>query len=241
MTWDKVSGDLTRDDKNKQRWAGGPITGDNTGVEVYCTVFALAESPLDPKILWAGSDDGLVHVSQNGGIRWDNVTANIPDFPDWGTVVCIEPSVFSRGAAYLVADAHRLDDVQPYIWKTNDYGKTWKRITETLAAETYAHVVREDPRRKGLLYLGTERGVMFSLNDGEMWQPLQLNMPTVAVHDLVVKDRDLVVGTLGRSIWILDDLTALREWKPNIAEKTSHLFSIQSAATLALSWYCKRS
>jgi photosystem II stability/assembly factor-like uncharacterized protein len=229
QTWDKISGDLTRDDKNKQRWSGGPITGDNTGVEVYCTVFALAESPLDAKVLWAGSDDGLVHVSRNGGIRWDNVTANVPDFPDWATVVCIEASPFHAGTAYLVADAHKLDDLHPYLWKTNDYGQTWKKITDSLASDVYAHALREDPKRKGLLYLGTERGVMFSSDDGDTWQPLQLNLPTVPVHDLVVKDRDLVVGTLGRSIWILDDVTALREWKPNVAQKTSHLFSIQSA------------
>lgn len=229
QSWDKVSPDLTRDDKNKQRWSGGPITGDNTGVEVYGTIFALAESPKDPKQLWAGSDDGLVSIARDGGIRWENVTANIPDLPDWASIRCIEPSTFDAGTAYLVADAHRLDDYRPHIWKTADFGQTWKKISDGLAQDVYAHVIREDPRRKGLLYLGTERGVMLSFDAGETWKPLQLNLPTVAVHDLVVKNNDLVVGTMGRSIWILDDLTAIREWTPAVANAPKQLFAIQPA------------
>jgi photosystem II stability/assembly factor-like uncharacterized protein len=227
QSWEKLGGDLTRDDKNKLRWSGGPITGDNTGVEVYCTIFALAESPKDPKVLWAGSDDGLVHVTRNGGTRWENVTANVPDLPDWATILCIEASPFDARTAYLVADAHRLDDYHPYLWKTTDYGATWAKITDGLPSEVYCHVVREDPKRKGLLYLGTERGVMFSGDAGKSWKPLKLNMPTVAVHDLVVKDNDLVVGTNGRSVWILDDLTPVREWSKLIAGKVQHLFAIQ--------------
>ncbi len=234
QTWDKISLDLTRDDKNKQRWSGGPITGDNTGAEVYGTIFALAESPRDPKILWAGSDDGLVHVSRDGGIRWENVTANIPDLPDWGTVKCIEASAFDNGAAYLIVDAHRLDNYHPYVWKTSDFGKTWKKLGEDLDPEVHCHVIREDLKRKGLLYLGTERRVMFSTNDGESFQPLQLNMPTVAIHDLVVKDNDLVVGTNGRAIWIFDDLTPIREWTPTVGNKLNHLFTLQPA----IRWRC---
>ena len=229
QSWDKISLDLTRDDKQKQRWSGGPITGDNTGVEVYGTIFALAESPRDPKVLWTGSDDGLVHVSRDGGIRWENVTPNILDMPDWGTVKCIEPSSFDNGTAYLVVDAHRLDNYQPYVWKTADFGKSWKKLGDDLDPETHCHVIREDPKRKGLLYLGTERRVMFSSNDGETWQPLQLNMPTVAIHDLVVKDNDLVVGTNGRALWIFDDLTPIREWSPAVGSKLNHLFPLQSA------------
>ena len=227
QSWEKISLDLTRDDKQKQRWSGGPITGDNTGVEVYGTIFALAESPRDQKILWAGSDDGLVHVTRDGGIRWENVTPNIPDLPDWGTVRCIEASTFDSGTAYLVADAHRLDNYHPYVWKTGDFGKTWKKLSDDLDPEVYCHVIREDPKRKGLLYLGTERRVLFSTDDGDTWQPLQLNMPAVAVHDLVVKDNDLVMGTMGRGIWILDDLTSIREWTPAVAAKLNHLFAIQ--------------
>ncbi len=229
QSWDKISADLTRDDKSKQRWSGGPITGDNTGVEIYGTIFALAESPKDSKILWAGSDDGLVHVSSNGGTRWTNVTANIPDFPEWATVVCIEPSPFDANAAYLVADAHRLDDYRPYAWKTEDLGKTWTKINEGLSPDVYLHVIREDPKKKGLLYLGSERGVMYSPDAGSTWKTLKLNLPSVAVHDLVVKNNDLVVGTMGRSIWILDDLTPIREWSVAIAEKKSHLFTIPPA------------
>lgn len=229
QSWEKISIDLTRDDKQKQRWSGGPITGDNTGVEVYCTIFALAESPRDPKILWSGSDDGLVHVSRDGGLRWVNVTPNIPDLPDWGTVRCIEASAFDSGTAYLVVDAHRLDNYHPLVWKTSDYGATWKKLTEGLDPDIYCHVVREDPKRKGLLYLGTERRVMVSHNDGEDWKPLRLNMPTAAVHDLVVKNSDLVVGTMGRGIWIFDDLTPIREWTPSVGDKLNHLFTVQPA------------
>ncbi len=229
QSWEKISDDLTRDDKNKQRWSGGPITGDNTGVEVYCTIFAIAESPKDAKVLWTGSDDGLVHVARDGGVRWNNVTANIPDLPDWATIVCIEPSAFDARTAYLVADAHRLDDNRPYVWKTTDCGKTWKSIVTALAPDVFCHVIREDPKHKGLLYLGTERGVQFSPDDGKTWKPLQLNLPTVAVHDLVIKDNDLVLGTQGRSVWIFDDLMPIREWTRSIGTKANHLFTIQPA------------
>jgi photosystem II stability/assembly factor-like uncharacterized protein len=229
QSWEKLGGDLTRDDKNKQRWSGGPITGDNTGVEIYCTIFALAESPKDAKVLWAGSDDGLVHVTRDGGIRWNNVTSNVPDLPDWATISCIEASPFDAGTAYLVADAHRLDDYRPYVWKTTDFGMSWARIIEGLSPEVYCHVVREDPKRKGLLYLGTEKGVAFSQDFGATWKPLLLNLPTVAVHDLVVKGNDLVIGTTGRSLWILDDLTPIRDWSEALRDKAQHLFAIQPA------------
>jgi photosystem II stability/assembly factor-like uncharacterized protein len=229
QTWEKASPDLTRNDRGKQKWSGGPITGDNTGVETYCTIFALAESPKNSEVLWTGSDDGLVHVTRDGGKKWDNVTASIPDFPDWGTVQCVEPSRHDEGTAYLVAEAHRLDDDRPYVWKTTNFGKTWTKLGDTLPQNEYAHVLREDPKRKGLLYLGTERKVWFSFDDGKSWQPLRLNMPTVAVHDLVVKGNDLVVGTNGRSIWILDDLTAIREWQPKVASQPVHLFPISDA------------
>lgn len=210
-TWTAISGDLTRNDKSKQKWSGGPITGDNTGVETYCTIFAVAESPVKAGLIWAGSDDGLVHLTQDGGKNWANCTKNIPDFPEWGTVKTIEASRFDAGVAYLVADAHRMDDMRPYLWKTSDYGKTWKRLTAKLPQDVYLHVVREDPKKRGLLYLGTERGLMFSADDGTTWQPLKANFPTVAVHDLAVKDNDLVVATHGRSFWVFDDLTPVRE------------------------------
>jgi photosystem II stability/assembly factor-like uncharacterized protein len=209
-TWHKISPDLTRNERSKQQWSGGPITGDNTGAEVYCTIFAIAESPRRQGLLWAGSDDGLVHVSPDAGKTWDNVTANIPGLPEWGTVVCIEPSPFDEAVAFLVVDAHRLDDTRPYLYKTADLGKTWRRLSDRLPQDVYLHAVREDPARKGLLYVGTERGVVFSLDDGGTWRELKLNLPTAAVHDLVVKDNDLVVATHGRSLWIFDDLTPVR-------------------------------
>lgn len=229
-TWTPISGDLTRNDKSKQKWAGGPITGDNTGVETYCTVFVIAESPLRKDLIWAGSDDGLVHVTEDGGKTWRNVTAGIPGLPEWGTVSMIEPSPFDAGTAYLAVDAHRLDDMQPYLWKTTDLGRTWKRLDAGLPRDVYLHSVREDPARRGFLYLGSERGVAFSRDDGASWHSLKLNLPTVAVHDLAVKDDSLVLGTHGRSAWIFDDLARIRDPLPDPAgAETSLLLPVPDA------------
>jgi photosystem II stability/assembly factor-like uncharacterized protein len=227
VRWKAISPDLTRNDRTKQKWSGGPITGDNTGAEYYDTIFALAESPRQEGVLWAGSDDGLVHVTQDGGKTWTNVTQNVPGIPEWGTVDCVEPSLFDAATAYLVVDNHRMDDMHPYLYKTTDFGKTWKSLATGLPQDVYLHAVREDPKRKGMLYVGTERGVAFSRDDGATWQQLKLNLPTVAVHDLVVKDNDLVVGTTGRSIWIFDDLTPIREYAKRLAEQEVHLFGVQ--------------
>jgi len=227
QSWTAISPDLTRDDKSKQHWSGGPISGDNTGVEHYDTIFAIAESPLEKGLIWVGSDDGLVHVTRDGGANWTDVTANMPKFPDWATVSLIEPSPFDAASAYVVIDAHRLDDMRPYLFKTADYGKTWKSLSARLPQDVYLHAVREDPKRRGLLYLGTERGVAFSKDDGASWTQLGLNLPTVAVHDLVVKGDDLVLGTHGRSIWILDDLTPIRETAPAVEAEAVHLFPVQ--------------
>jgi photosystem II stability/assembly factor-like uncharacterized protein len=229
QTWEAISPDLTRDDEAKQRWSGGPITGDNTGVEYYCTIFAMAESPLQKGLLWVGSDDGLVHVSRDDGASWTSVTENIPGLPEWGTVSIIEPSPFAAGTAYLVVDNHRMDDPSPYLWKTTDYGATWSSLSGGLPDDVYLHSVREDPGKPGHLYLGTEQGVAWSPDEGATWIPLRLNLPTVAVHDLRVKDGDLVVGTHGRSIWILDDLTPLREWTAEIEARPVHLFPVEAA------------
>jgi photosystem II stability/assembly factor-like uncharacterized protein len=229
QTWAAISPDLTRDDKTKQKWAGGPITGDNTGVETYCTIFAIAESPRQKDVIWVGSDDGLVHVTRDGGKSWKNVTAAMTGIPQWGTISLIEPSPFDGGAAYVVVDAHRLDDMRPYLLKTTDYGQSWKRLDGSLASDVYLHAVREDPKKRGQLYLGTERGVMFSVNDGDTWQSLQLNLPTVAVHDLIVKDDDLVLATHGRSLWILDDLTPVRQMTPQVVAEPLFLFPPRDA------------
>ncbi len=221
--WTAISKDLTRNDRSKQRWSGGPITGDNTGVEVYGTLFALAES--SKGLLWAGSDDGLVHVTRDGGKKWENVTPGLTKvgLPEWGTVRCIEPSPFDARTAYVVVEAHRMDDRKPYLFKTTDLGKTWSDLTAKMPADGYLHVVREDPKKRGLLYAGSERGVLFSTDDGATWEQLKLNLPTVSVTDLVVKEDDLVVGTNGRSIWILDDLTPLRLGEPAKGAKATLL------------------
>jgi len=222
QTWEIISPDLTRDDESKQQWAGGPITGDNTGVEFYGTIFAVAESPLEKGVIWTGSDDGLVHVTRDDGETWTDVT---PFFaPEWATVVTIEASRFDAGTAYVVFDAHRLDDESPYIWRTRNYGSTWSSIADGLDSEIYLKVVREDTKKPGLLYLGTERGVMVSHDDGDNWDWLRLNMPTVAIADLAVAGDDLVVGSLGRAAYVLDDLTAVREMSDDIARAPAHLF-----------------
>jgi len=223
QSWQAISPDLTRNDATKQKWSGGPITGDNTGVEFYNTIFAVAESPLERGLIWAGSDDGLVHVTRDSGGTWSDVTP--PGVPEWGTVTTIEASRWDAGSAYVVVEAHRLDDETPYLFKTSDFGHSWKSLTAGLDPEVYLHVVREDTRRRGMLYLGTERGVMVSRDDGATWQSLRLNMPTVAVVDLVVAGDDLVVGTLGRSAWILDDLTPVREMTPEIVAAPEYFFA----------------
>ncbi|MGF1578985.1 MAG: glycosyl hydrolase [Gemmataceae bacterium] len=224
-TWKQVSKDLTTDDKDKQKWAGGPITGDNTSAEYFCTIFSLAESPLKQGVLWAGSDDGLVHITRNGGETWTDVTKNIPGMPPLGTVSCIEASPFHSGTAYIVVDCHRLDNMKPYLYKTTDFGKTWTNLSRKMPQDIYLHVVRCDPKDSKVLYVGTERGVSFTLDGGMTWEPLKLNMPTVAVHDLSAREDDLVVGTNGRSIWILDDLTPVRTLH-KIRKNKTHLFDI---------------
>jgi photosystem II stability/assembly factor-like uncharacterized protein len=224
MHWQTISPDLTRNDRSKQRWSGGPLTGDNTGAEYYDTIFAIAESPRQKGVLWAGSDDGLVHVSRDDGKHWADVTPNIHGIPEWGTVTCVEASPFDPATAYVVVDNHRMDDNRPYLWKTADFGQTWKRLSDGLPKDAYLKVVREDPARKGLLYVGSAHGVHFSRDDGAAWKQLKLNLPTVQVNDLLVKDNDLVLATEGRSLWIFDDLTPIRAWTPKLADKTAHLF-----------------
>jgi photosystem II stability/assembly factor-like uncharacterized protein len=229
--WAAISKDLTRNDKSKQKWSGGPITGDNTGVEVYGTIFALAESPRQKDLLWTGSDDGMVHVTSDGGKSWTDVTPglNKAGLPQWATVTCIEPSPFEADGAYVVADAHKLDDRKPYLFVTTDRGKTWKSLTAKVPEDGYLDVIREDPKKHGMLYAGTERGVIYSTDGGTTWDRLKLNLPTVRVTDLVVKDDDLVVGTNGRSIWIFDDLTPIRAWSGAVAGRDATLFPARPA------------
>jgi photosystem II stability/assembly factor-like uncharacterized protein len=209
MSWTAISPDLTRNDISKQQSSGGPVTQDNTSVEFYDTVFTIAESPLNKDLLWAGTDDGLIQITRDGGKNWTNVTPK--GMPEWSLVSLIEASPHDAGTAYAAVDGHKLDDLKPYIYKTTDYGKTWSKITNGIAETAYVHAVREDPQQKNLLYAGTETGVYVSFDGGANWQSLQLNLPTSPIHDLVVKNDDLVVATHGRSFWILDDISPLHQ------------------------------
>jgi photosystem II stability/assembly factor-like uncharacterized protein len=217
-----ISPDLTRNDPRTLGPSGGPITKDQTSVEYYGTIFTVAESPLEKGVIWAGSDDGLVHVTRDGGATWTNVTPK--GIGEWMRMSIIEASHHAKGTAYLAGNRFQLNDFQPYLFKTTDYGQTWTPITAGIAASEFTRVIREDPVRPGLLYAGTERGVWVSFNDGRLWQRLQRNLPPVPVHDLAVKEGDLVAGTHGRAFWILDDLSALRQMNPDLLAKDAHLF-----------------
>ncbi len=208
-SWEVISPDLTRDDPEKQKSSGGPITQDNTSVEYYCTIFAAAESPIKEGVLWTGSDDGLVHVSQDGGKNWENVTPK--GMPEWMMINSVEPSVFDAGTCYIAGTKYKTGDFAPYLYKTSDYGKTWKKITNGIGSEHFTRVVREDPKRKGLLYAGTETGMYISYDDGANWKPFQLNLPIVPITDLALKDNNLIVATQGRSLWIIDDLSVIHQ------------------------------
>jgi photosystem II stability/assembly factor-like uncharacterized protein len=222
QTWTVISPDLTRNDKSKEQVPGGPITKDSTSVEFYDTIFSVALSPIDRGLIWAGSDDGLVHVTRDGGKNWTDVTPK--DMPAWSRISMIEASPFDAGTAYLAVDRHMLDDLAPYAYKTNNFGKTWTKITDGIPNDSFLRSVREDPKRKGLLYAGTETGVFVSFDDGASWQSLQLNLPVVPVHDLIVHGDDLAIATHGRSFWVLDDISPLRQLKPDDLDAAVHLF-----------------
>ncbi len=229
-TWEEVSPDLTRNDVRKQGYSGGPVQRDITGVEVYDTIFAIAESPLDANVLWVGSDDGLVHVTQDGAKTWQNVTPK--GIPEWIQINAIEASPHDKASAYLAATMYKWDDFRPFLYKTADFGKTWTKIVTGIPENAFTRVVREDPARRGLLYAGTETGLFVSLDDGTSWQPFQRNLPVTPITDLAVKDGDLVVATQGRGFWILDDLTPLRLWKSELAQQAAYLFPPRPAVRI---------
>ncbi|QUD89283.1 VPS10 domain-containing protein [Phenylobacterium montanum] len=229
-SWTIVSGDLTRNDKTKQIASGGPLTKDITSVEYYDTIFALAESSVKQGLLWAGSDDGLVHVTSDGGAHWSDVTPK--DLPAWSTISMVEPSPHDSGVAYLAVDRHKLDDIKPYAYRTADGGKTWTAITAGLPDGAVVHAVREDPVRRGLLYAATEKGVFVSFDNGGLWQSLQQNLPATPVHDLAIKGDDLVAATHGRSFWVLDDLNPLRQIGPDTDRQAAVLYAPQTALRL---------
>jgi photosystem II stability/assembly factor-like uncharacterized protein/flagellar hook assembly protein FlgD len=227
QSWQIISPDLTTNEKSKQGFSGG-LTGDNIGVEYFSTLFAISESSKEKGLIWAGSNDGLVHVTRDGGKNWTNVTKSIPNLPPFGTISNIEPSRFESGAAYLTVDLHQVNNRDPFIYKTKDYGQSWTAITNGIPKSmlSYAHCVREDPTRQGLLYVGTENGLYVSFNDGDNWEPLQSNLPRVPVYWMVIQEHfnDLVVGTYGRGFWILDDLTPIQQMTQAVKDSDAHLF-----------------
>lgn len=235
QSWETISPDLTTNDKSRQKSSGGPITQDNTSVEYYCTIFAAAESPRVKDLLWTGSDDGLVHISRDGGKNWTNVTPS--DLPKWTMVNSLEPDPHLDGGCYLACTGYKQGDYRPYLFRTRDFGKTWTKITDGIGEEDFTRVVRADPKRQGLLYAGTEQGIYISFTDGRNWQKFQQNLPTVPITDLTIKEDHLIVATQGRAFWIIDDLTPLHQImaspdflsKGDLAQKPLHLFQPANA------------
>ena len=222
QSWDIISPDLTRNDPKTLQSSGGPITKDNTGVEYYGTIFAATESPYEKDLIWTGSDDGLVHLSRNGGKDWQNVTPKI--MPEWMMINCIEMDPFNKGGVYIVGTKYKTGDYRPYIYKTENYGQTWKLIVNGIDNEDFTRALRADPNRKGLLYAGTERGMYISFDDGNSWQNFKLNLPIVPITDLAIKNNNLIAATQGRSFWILDDLSPLHQLDKGITNEEFHLF-----------------
>ncbi len=222
-SWDAISPDLTTNDKTRQMASGGAITKDNTGVEYYCTIFTATESAYEKDLLWSGSDDGLIHVSKDGGKNWENVTPK--DCPKWMMWNTVDADPFKKGAAYFVGTRYKLDDYAPYIYKTEDYGKTWKRIDNGINRMHFTRAIKADKIKPGLLYAGTEFGMYISYDDGASWKSFQLNMPMVPITDLTIKNNDLIVGTQGRSIYILDDLGVVQQLNNTIGAKSLHVFT----------------
>ena len=232
QSWEVISPDLTTNDKSKQGISGG-LTPDNIGVEYCCVIYAFDESPVQQGVFWAGTNDGLVHVSTDGSETWTNVTDNIPDLPPLGTVRNIDASRWDAGKAYITVDFHQVGNFDPYVYKTDDYGRRWKKITDGISESPLSYVrnIREDPVRPGLLYLGTENALYVSFNDGENWQSLQTNLPPAPMYWIVVQEHfnDLVVGTYGRGFWILDDITPLQQVTPEVTASAAHLFQPRPA------------
>ena len=225
--WQTISPDLTRNDKTKQQTSGGDVTLDDSGTEYYDTIFALAESRLKKGLIWAGTDDGLVQLTQDGGNSWTNVTPH--DLPEWSRISQIDASPSDAGTAYVAVDRHQNDDLKPYAYRTSDFGKSWQKITTGIPDTTFIRVVRADPARKGLLYAGTETGLYVSFDDGANWRSMQLNLPTTPIHDLVVKDNALVVATHGRSFWVLDNLGPVRQFSEDVGKQAFHLYTPDAA------------
>ncbi len=230
QSWEIMSPDLTRNDKSRMGPSGGPITKDNTSVEYYGTIFAIAESNEDPNVIWVGSDDGLVHVTRDGGASWDDVTPR--GLPEWAQVNGLEIDPFNPEGLYLVATRYKSDDFRPYLYKTEDFGRSWTRITKGIPDNHFTRAVRADPDREGLIYAGTEWGVYYSLDDGKNWESLQLNLPISSITDLAVKNGNLIAATQGRGYWILDDLAVLQQLSDDSGRDALHLYVPQAAYRL---------
>lgn len=228
MSWETLSGDLTRNDKSKQGESGGPITKDDTSVEYYNTIFSFVESPIEKGTLWAGSDDGLIHISRDNGETWTNVTPKgLPET----MINIIDASHHDAGTAYFAATRYKFNDFEPMLYKTDNYGRNWTRINNGIPEMDFTRVIREDPNKEGILYAGTETGMYVSFDDGSNWQNLQLNLPPVAITDLAVhkRDKDLIVATQGRAFWVLDDLTVLHQMTDQVAKAENHLFTPETS------------
>src|SRR5207253_6048853 len=229
LHWDAISPDLTGADP-EARAETGAVTIADAAARGYGVIYTLAPSPLFAGLIWVGTEDGLIHVTTDGGGHWQNVTPE--GLAPWSKVTLIEASPLDAGTAYAAVDRHRLDDFAPYIYRTRDSGRHWVRIDGGIAPHAYVHVVRADPARAGLLYAGTETGVYVSFDDGEHWQSLQLNLPPASVRDLAVHDNDLVAGTHGRSFWVLDDVTPLQQLGDEVSRSHAHLFRPERAIRL---------
>jgi hypothetical protein len=240
-TWMRLSGDLTRHAPETLEKSGGPITGDMNGPEVYATIFSVGPSKRNVNVIWTGSDDGLIHVTQDFGKTWRNVTPK--DMPDFGRVSQIDASAFNTGTAYVSVRKPLLNDFSPYIYKTTDFGRTWTKIVNGIRADAYVHAVREDPTRRGLLYAATQHGVYMSTDDGANWEDISLNLPDVPVADLIVEGNELVIGTHGRGFWILDNIAPLRQTTAAVAAKSAHLYTppdgVRSGTGAVITWFSR--
>jgi hypothetical protein len=227
QSWESMSPDLTRADPKTLGDSGGPITKDQNGPEIYGTIFSIAPSLKEPDTIWTGSDDGLIYITRDGGKKWENITPK--EMPEFSRISMIDASPHDAGTALVAAKRYQLDDRKPYIYITHDFGKTWTLIVTGIADNDYAQVAREDPRRKGLLYAGTEHGIYVSFDDGGQWQSLRLNLPDTQVSDLVLKDDDLVIATHGRSFWVLDRVALLQQLEPAVVASAMHVFKPDEA------------
>jgi photosystem II stability/assembly factor-like uncharacterized protein len=222
QSWETISPDLTRNDKSKMGSSGGPITKDNTSVEYYCTIFAAGESPYEKDFVVTGSDDGLVYATTDGGKNWQNITPK--DMPEWTMINSVEFDAHAKGGIYIAGTRYKSGDYRPYLYKSKDYGKTWVRITDGIDAGHFTRVLRADPKRKGLLYAGTETGMYISFDDGTSWKPFQLNLPIVPITDLTLRNDNLIAATQGRGFWLIDDLTPLHQLNDQVAAGDAYLY-----------------